>query len=159
MSMMNLPHNNVFQHLSEEEVQAKMQELMAKGMSEDDAFSEVYAIDCNMDEECPPCAEPTDKTGFGISLSELWNFVTDGEQVNRRDFKTAHGRILKTVEYEDSYFDLYNASGVHACADGEAVEVISEDAESVTLHSLEEEEGLNFTLSRKEYEACVYPDN
>lgn len=43
--------NEVFQHLTDEEVNEYMEKFIAQGMSEDDAFTEVYSIDCNMDEE------------------------------------------------------------------------------------------------------------
>lgn len=43
--------SDVFQHLSEEEVQAYMKGFIAAGMDEDEAFTEVYLIDCNMEED------------------------------------------------------------------------------------------------------------
>lgn len=47
--------NEVFQHLTDEEVMEKYNEFIAQGMDEDDAFNEVYSIDCNMDEEQEYC--------------------------------------------------------------------------------------------------------
>ena len=43
--------SNTFQHLSDDEVEKLYKEYKAQGMSDDDAFSEVYAKDCAMDEE------------------------------------------------------------------------------------------------------------
>lgn len=42
---------NVFENLGEEKACQLIGELIAKGMSEDDAFDEVYSIECNMDED------------------------------------------------------------------------------------------------------------
>ena len=41
----------VFVNLSEEKAMEMFDELIAKGYSEDDAFTEVYSIECNMDED------------------------------------------------------------------------------------------------------------
>lgn len=41
--------NEVFQHLSDEDVEKYMAQFMAGGMTKDEAFTETYAIDCNMD--------------------------------------------------------------------------------------------------------------
>ena len=41
----------VFKHLGEEKAMKLYNEFLAKGMSEDDAFNEVYSIECNMDNE------------------------------------------------------------------------------------------------------------
>ena len=38
-----------FEHLSDEEVQKKINAYMEQGMSKDDAFTEVYSEDCNLD--------------------------------------------------------------------------------------------------------------
>lgn len=43
--------NEVFQHLGEEEVDKYMKQFMDRGMSEEDAFTETYSIDCNMDDD------------------------------------------------------------------------------------------------------------
>ena len=43
--------NNVFQHLNENRVMELYNELIDKGLSADDAFTEIYAIDCGLDEE------------------------------------------------------------------------------------------------------------
>ena len=43
--------NEVFQHLTDEEVMKKYNEFIAQGMDEDEAFQQVYSIDCNMDED------------------------------------------------------------------------------------------------------------
>ena len=42
---------NVFENLGEEKAKEMIDELIAKGYSEDDAFTEVYSIECNMDED------------------------------------------------------------------------------------------------------------
>lgn len=42
---------SVFENLGEEKARVMFDELMAKGFSEDDAFNEVYSIECNMDED------------------------------------------------------------------------------------------------------------
>ena len=41
----------VFKHLGEEKAMKLYNEFLAKGMSEDDAFNEVYSIECNMDND------------------------------------------------------------------------------------------------------------
>lgn len=40
----------VFQNLSDEYVEEKYNEYQAQGMSEDDAFTELYSMECNEDE-------------------------------------------------------------------------------------------------------------
>lgn len=42
---------NVFENLGEEKAKEMIDELITKGYSEDDAFTEVYSIECNMDED------------------------------------------------------------------------------------------------------------
>ena len=42
---------DIFKNLGEEKAGKMIGELIAKGYSEDDAFTEVYSIECNMDEE------------------------------------------------------------------------------------------------------------
>ena len=42
---------NVFENLGEEKAEKMMKDLIAKGYSKDEAFDEVYSIECNMDEE------------------------------------------------------------------------------------------------------------
>jgi len=41
----------VFEHLSEEKAKSLYNDYIKKGFSEDDAFNEVYSIDCNMDND------------------------------------------------------------------------------------------------------------
>lgn len=41
----------VFENLGEEKAMELYNEFIAKGMSEDEAFGEVYSIECNMDED------------------------------------------------------------------------------------------------------------
>ena len=41
----------VFQNLSDEYVEKKYNEYIAQGMSEDDAFTEIYSEECNQDGE------------------------------------------------------------------------------------------------------------
>ena len=40
---------NVFEHLGEEKAKEMVENLITKGYSEDDAFIEVYSIECQMD--------------------------------------------------------------------------------------------------------------
>lgn len=42
---------DVFENLGEEKAKELFDKFKAEGMSDDDAFSEVYSIECNMDEE------------------------------------------------------------------------------------------------------------
>lgn len=41
---------NVFENLGEAKAKELYDRFIASGMSEDDAFNEVYSIECNMDE-------------------------------------------------------------------------------------------------------------
>lgn len=41
----------VFKNLSEKRAKELYDEFIAKGLSKDDAFTEVYSIECNMDKE------------------------------------------------------------------------------------------------------------
>ena len=41
----------VFENLGEEKAKELYDEFIAKGMSEDDSFTEIYSIECNIDEE------------------------------------------------------------------------------------------------------------
>lgn len=43
--------DNVFQHLSAEEVAKLYESLRIQGKSEDEIFTEIYALDCNQDNE------------------------------------------------------------------------------------------------------------
>lgn len=43
--------SNTFQNISDEQAEELYNKFRADGLSEDDAFNEVYAIDCNADEE------------------------------------------------------------------------------------------------------------
>lgn len=40
----------VFENLSEDYVEAKLKEYTEQGMSEDDAFTELYSMECNEDD-------------------------------------------------------------------------------------------------------------
>lgn len=42
---------DVFKNLGEEKAKKLYEKFIAEGMSEDDAFNEVYCIECNMDED------------------------------------------------------------------------------------------------------------
>lgn len=42
---------NVFENLGKNKAKEMVDELIAKGYSKDDAFSEVYSIECNMNED------------------------------------------------------------------------------------------------------------
>ena len=42
---------NVFENLGEEKAKQMIDDLIAQGYSEDDAFGEVYSIECNIDDE------------------------------------------------------------------------------------------------------------
>lgn len=42
---------NVFENLGEEKAKEMIDKLIAEGYTKDDAFTEVYAIECNMDSE------------------------------------------------------------------------------------------------------------
>lgn len=42
---------NVFKNLGEEKAKELYDGFIAKGMSKDEAFDEVYSIECNMDED------------------------------------------------------------------------------------------------------------
>lgn len=41
----------VFRNLGEEKAKELYDKFIAEGMSEDDAYNEVYSIECNMDED------------------------------------------------------------------------------------------------------------
>ena len=41
----------VFENLGEEKARELYNKFITEGMSEDDAFNEVYSIECNMDED------------------------------------------------------------------------------------------------------------
>lgn len=41
----------VFENLGEEKAKELFEEFKANGINDDDAFSEVYSIDCNMDDD------------------------------------------------------------------------------------------------------------
>ena len=41
----------VFENLGEEKAKELYEKFIAEGMSKDDAFNEVYSIECNIDEE------------------------------------------------------------------------------------------------------------
>lgn len=42
---------NVFENMTEEQAAVKYNDLIAQGYTEDEAFTELYSIECNMDEE------------------------------------------------------------------------------------------------------------
>ena len=43
--------SRIFENLGEEEAMKLYNELIEEGYSEDDAFSEVYSIECNLDDK------------------------------------------------------------------------------------------------------------
>lgn len=43
--------NNTFQNFSDEQVAAMYENLKSHGKSEDEIFTEIYALDCSQDEE------------------------------------------------------------------------------------------------------------
>jgi hypothetical protein len=44
-------NNDVFKNLGEEKAMELYNWFIAQGMNEDDAFTEVYSIECNMDDD------------------------------------------------------------------------------------------------------------
>lgn len=42
---------NVFENLGEERAKEMVDELITKGYSEDEAFNEVYSVECSKDDE------------------------------------------------------------------------------------------------------------
>lgn len=51
ISVMGEKTMNVFENLGEEKAKEMIDKLIAEGYTKDDAFTEVYAIECNMDSE------------------------------------------------------------------------------------------------------------
>lgn len=51
ISVMGEKTMNVFENLSEEKAKEMIDKLIAEGYSEENASTEVYAIECNMDSE------------------------------------------------------------------------------------------------------------
>lgn len=62
--------NNTFQHLSDQEVQARYDEYKAKGMSEDDIFTAIYAEDCALDHPSP---QPQPQSHWQKVVVGHWN--------------------------------------------------------------------------------------
>lgn len=44
-------NNDVFKNLGEEKAMELYNKFIAQGMNEDDAFTEVYSIECNIDND------------------------------------------------------------------------------------------------------------
>ena len=84
---------NVFENLGEERAKEMIDELIAKGYSEDDAFAEIYAIECNMDNE-----EHLVPRGTKVIYRDAW---TDREKIGIVD-----GNDLETTE-EDEEVNYY----------------------------------------------------
>lgn len=84
---------DVFKNLGEEKAGEMFDELIAKGYSEDDAFTEIYSIECNMDHE-----ENLVPRGTKVIYRDTW---TDGEKIGIVD-----GNDLETTE-EDEEVNYY----------------------------------------------------
>lgn len=77
----------------------------------------------------------------GMSLKALF-----GEKSS--DLK--HGKIIKTIEGVNEYYDLYDLNGELACMDGEVCEIVSEDDHKVRLLNNNGEYDTIFTLTKEE---------
>ena len=84
---------NVFENLGERKAKEMVDELIAKGYSEDDAFTEVYSIECSMDNE-----ENLVPRGTKVVYRDVW---TDRERIGIID-----GNDLETTE-EDEEVNYY----------------------------------------------------
>ena len=79
----------------------------------------------------------------GISLKALYE---------EQGSNLKHGKVIKTVEGEKEYYDLYDLSGEFCCSDGEVCEVVWEDDHGVRLLSDSGEYDTVFTLTKEEFE-------
>lgn len=87
-----------------------------------------------------------------VSLKELYNFVEQNQ-----NGKATYGDVIATtmVDFDETYYD-FNVNDTLVCMDGEEVEIISEEEDSVTLHSINADDGLNFKLSKEEFGVCTF---
>ena len=85
-----------------------------------------------------------------ISLYELWNFLTEGEQLPYNTVESAFGFVIKN----DDMYEFNTTDGQIACYDGDDVWVIEQVEDRVHLKAYGAE-GTTFFLSREEFEACI----
>lgn len=99
-----------------------------------------------------------------ISVKELFNHLTEIEKkptrtVNLEVCKTAvdaeYGRIVKTVEGDgNTFYDFYDKEGRPVCFDGEEVEKVCSDDNSVTFYNANSDS--EFKLSLAECDAAIF---
>lgn len=105
----------------------------------------------------------SEKKELGISLEELWNYLTSGEHYYPScSIKTDCGyqlrRSLEEAEDEvEAFYDLLdNSNGDLLCMDGESVEIVSRDETGIVLRNTEE--NTIFKLSEKEFSESVFSE-
>lgn len=76
-----------------------------------------------------------------ISLKTLYN-----EKGNN----LKHGKIIRTIEDGNEYYDLYDLSGELVCMDGEICEIIWKDNHGIRLFNNNGEYDTIFTLTKDE---------
>ena len=82
----------VFENLGEEKAKELFEKFKAEGMSDDDAFSEVYAIECNLDNE-----EDEEANGYHA----LWYIGEPACDLDMREEVEETNRDLDCLENKD----------------------------------------------------------
>lgn len=98
---------NVFENLSEEKAKEMIDKLIAEGYSEDDAFTEVYAIECNMDSE--ENIREMENTMNSDDKFEILNEIDSWEKELRRLENSDEDEAEQISEIEERINDLYEA--------------------------------------------------
>ena len=85
----------VFENLDEDKAKELYDKFILEGMSEDDAFNEVYSIECNLDNI---------KDFFDIKV---------GDVVIVYDNYAEHRLLVEAVEHDDDFVTETNPDGMH----------------------------------------------
>ena len=92
------------------------------------------------------------RIGSTISLEELWNYLTNGEDIPYRRVESAFGTLVRLGE--DNY-EFHTPDDKIACYDGDEIWIIEQGDGKVHLKSYDEED-TTFFLSDEEFASCIY---
>ena len=78
----------------------------------------------------------------GVSLKTLYK---------EKGSNLKYGKIIKTIEDGNEYYDLYDLSGEYVCSDGEVCEIVWENEHEIKLLNNYGDYDTVFTLTKEEF--------
>lgn len=98
---------NVFENLSEEKAKEMIDKLIAEGYSEENAYTEVYAIECNMDSE--ENIREMENNMNSDDRYEILNEIDSWEKELSRLENSDEDEADEILEIKERISDLYEA--------------------------------------------------